>query len=51
MPLQPQHGVDYLIETLRQAGPSAVTLCPWGRSNIGMALVKAPDIPEITRSS
>jgi purine nucleosidase len=45
MPLQPQHGVDYLIETLRRAEPGAVTLCALGPlTNIGMALVKAPDI-------
>jgi purine nucleosidase len=45
MPLQPHHGVDYLIETLRRAEPGAVTLCALGPlTNIGMALVKAPDI-------
>jgi purine nucleosidase len=45
MPLQPQHGVDYLIETLRRAEAGAITLCTLGPlTNIGMALVKAPDI-------
>jgi purine nucleosidase len=45
MPLQPQHGVDFLIDTLRRAEPGAVTLCTLGPlTNIGMALVKAPDI-------
>jgi len=45
MPLQPQHGVDYLIDTLRRADPAGVTLCTLGPlTNIGMALVKAPDI-------
>jgi inosine-uridine nucleoside N-ribohydrolase len=45
MPLQPQHGVDYLIETLRRSEAGAVTLCALGPlTNIGMALVKAPDI-------
>jgi len=45
MPLQPQHGVDYLIETLRRAAVGAITLCTLGPlTNIGMALVKAPDI-------
>jgi len=45
MPLQPQHGVDYLIETLRRAAAGAITLCTLGPlTNIGMALVKAPDI-------
>jgi purine nucleosidase len=45
MPLQPQHGVDYLIDTLRRAGPGGITLCALGPlTNIGMALVKAADI-------
>jgi purine nucleosidase len=45
MPLQPQHGVDYLIETLRRAPAGAITLCALGPlTDIGMALVKAPDI-------
>ena len=45
MPLQAQHGVDFLIETLRSAEPGAVTLCALGPlTNIAMALVKAPEI-------
>lgn len=45
LPLQPQHGVDYLIDVLRRAEPAGVTLCALGPlTNIGMALVKAPDI-------
>ncbi|HEY3912384.1 MAG TPA: nucleoside hydrolase [Stellaceae bacterium] len=45
MPLQPQHGVDFLVETLRAAESGAVTLCALGPlTDIAMALVKAPDI-------
>jgi purine nucleosidase len=44
MPLQSQHGVDFLIETLR-AEPGTITLCALGPlTNIAMALVKAPEI-------
>ena len=45
MPLQAQHGVDFLIETLRSAEAGAVTLCALGPlTNIAMALVKAPEV-------
>ena len=45
MPLQAQHGVDFLIETLRSADPGAITLCALGPlTNIAMALVKAPEV-------
>ena len=45
MPLQAQHGVDFIVETLRAAEPGAVTLCAFGPlTDIAMALVKAPDI-------
>jgi purine nucleosidase len=45
MPLQAQHGVDFVIEALRGAEPGSVTLCALGPlTNIAMALVKAPDI-------
>ena len=45
VPLQPGHGVDYLIEALRGAGEGGVTLCCLGPlTNIAMALVKAPEI-------
>jgi purine nucleosidase len=45
MPLQPQHAVDFLIETLmtRQAGE--VTLCVLGpMTNIAAAIIRAPSI-------
>ena len=45
MPLQPQHGVDFLIDALRAAAPGTYTLCTLGPlTNISMALIKAPDI-------
>jgi purine nucleosidase len=45
MPLQAQHGVDFLIETLRSADLSTTTLCALGPlTNIAMALVKAPEV-------
>jgi purine nucleosidase len=44
-PLMPQHGVDYLADTLRNAAPGEITLCLLGpATNVAMALVKAPDI-------
>ena len=44
-PAQSQHGVDFLIETLRSAEPGAITLCALGPlTNIAMACVKAPEI-------
>ena len=47
MPLQSQHAVDFIIETLRQAPPKSITLCPLGPlTNIGTALQNAPDIAE-----
>jgi purine nucleosidase len=47
IPLQAQHGVDYLIETLMNAEPGTITLCTLGPlTNIGMALVKEPRIAE-----
>ncbi|MEM6276653.1 MAG: nucleoside hydrolase [Pseudomonadota bacterium] len=43
MPLQDQHGVDFIIETLRST--KDVTLCPLGPlTNIATALQRAPDI-------
>ncbi len=43
MPLQPQHAVDFIIETLRSTDD--VILCVLGPlTNIAMALTKAPDI-------
>lgn len=47
MPLQDQHAVDYIINTLRHEAPGTVTLCPLGPlTNIALALRKAPDIAE-----
>jgi purine nucleosidase len=43
--LRPEHGVFYLIDTLRRAEPRSVTICALGPlTNIAMALVAAPDI-------
>ena len=45
MPVQDLHGVQYLIEALRAAQPGSITLVTLGPvTNIGMALVEAPDI-------
>lgn len=45
MPLQNQHAVDWIIETLRAAPPASVTLCPLGPlTNIATALQRAPEI-------
>jgi purine nucleosidase len=45
MPLQDQHGVDFLIEALLSAEPGTITLCALGPlSNIVVALVKTPEI-------
>ena len=45
MPLQDQHAVDFLIDTLRTEAPGTVTLCALGPlTNIATALQKAPDI-------
>lgn len=45
MPLQAQHGVEFIIETLRAEPSGTVTLCPLGPlTNIASALQKAPDI-------
>ena len=42
---QDQHGVDFIIDTLRAEEPGTVTLCTLGPlTNVAMALVKAPDI-------
>ncbi|MGV3550504.1 nucleoside hydrolase [Rhizobium sp.] len=44
-PLQAQHGVDFIIETLRNEPQGTVTLCPLGAlTNIATALTRAPDI-------
>ncbi|MFZ0099234.1 MAG: nucleoside hydrolase [Gemmobacter sp.] len=45
MPLQTQHGVDFIIETLRSQPAHTVTLCPLGPlTNIATAFERAPDI-------
>lgn len=45
MPLQPQHGVDFIIDTLRAEPPGTVTLCTLGPlTNIATAFARAPDI-------
>ncbi|MHB2169812.1 nucleoside hydrolase [Alsobacter sp. R-9] len=45
LPVQPQHGVDFLVETLMKAEPSSVTVCTLGPlTNLAMALVKEPGI-------
>ncbi len=45
MPLQDQHGVDFIIQTLRNEPAGTVTLCPLGPlTNIATAFQRAPDI-------
>lgn len=45
MPMQPRHGVDFLIDTLRTAPAGTITLCPLGPlTNIATAFNRAPDI-------
>ena len=47
MARRPQHGVDFLIETLRSEEAGTITLCALGPlTNIAMALVKTPEIAE-----
>ena len=45
VPPRPEHGILYLIDTLRGAKPQSITLCALGPlTNIAMALVAAPEI-------
>jgi purine nucleosidase len=45
--LRDQHGVDFIIDTLRREPEKTVTLCALGPlTNLGMAFAKAPDIKE-----
>jgi purine nucleosidase len=45
LPLQPQHAVDFIIETLLAAHDGSVTLVPTGPlSNIGQAIARQPEI-------
>jgi purine nucleosidase len=47
MPIQEQHAVDFIIETLRAEPAGTVTLCPLGPlTNIAAAFNQAPDIIE-----
>ncbi len=42
---QSQHGVDYIIQTLREHKSDTISLCPLGPlTNIASAMIKAPDI-------
>lgn len=44
-PLQAQHGVDFIIDTIMGSEPGSITLCILGPcTNLGLALVKAPQI-------
>ncbi len=51
MPLQEQHAVDFLVETLMREEAGAITLCPLGPlTNIALALIREPRIaPRIKR--
>ncbi|MCP1659570.1 nucleoside hydrolase [Neisseria perflava] len=43
-PLQPQHAVNFLIDTLRQAEDNSITICPIGPlTNIAQVFSLAPD--------
>jgi len=45
MPLQDQHAVYFIIDTLRAEAPGTVTLCPLGPlTNIATAFQRAPEI-------
>ncbi|WP_442165626.1 nucleoside hydrolase, partial [Rhizobium leguminosarum] len=45
MPMQEQHGVDFIIETLQSEPAGAVTVCTLGPlTNFGKALTRAPEI-------
>jgi purine nucleosidase len=45
MPLQKQHAVDFIIETLRNEEPRSVTLCALGPlTNIAHVLIRAPEL-------
>jgi purine nucleosidase len=50
MPLQTQHGVDFIIDALRASEPGSVTICTLGPlTDLALALVKAPDIAQRIR--
>jgi purine nucleosidase len=45
MPLQKQHAVDFILETLMREEPGSVSLCPLGPlTNIALALEREPKI-------
>ena len=45
MPLESQHAVDFIVETLMLEEPGSVTLCPLGPlTNIALALIREPRI-------
>ena len=45
MPLESQHAVDFIVETLMREEPGSVTLCPLGPlTNIALALIREPRI-------
>jgi purine nucleosidase len=45
LPVRPEHGVAWLVDTLRRAEPHSITLCALGPlTNIAAALVMAPEI-------
>ena len=45
MPLQEQHAVDFIVETLMREKEGTVTLCPLGPlTNIALALIREPKI-------
>ncbi len=46
-PLQEQHAVDFIVDTLRTSDDNTITLVPSGPlTNIGTAFTKAPDVVE-----
>lgn len=51
MPVQPQHAVSFIVDTLRRLPAGSVTLCAVGPlTNIALALQLAPDIaPRLSR--
>ena len=50
MPLQAQHGVDFIVETILREEPGSVTLCTLGPlTNVALALRKAPEIASRVR--
>ena len=45
MPLQDQHAVDFIVETIMTEAAGQITLCPIGPlTNIALAMVKQPEI-------